>query len=310
MTSLRARAFLGLLRHAHLFMLKLRRPAFDPSARGLEKLRMRAGNPSPLFGKAPKGIRISPCPIGDRTAEWIRPDDLPDRDTGTAPKVMLYFHGGMYVCGSPRGHRNHVAKFVKGSGCPALVVDYCLAPEFPFPAGLEDALATYSHLLETVPPSKIVFIGDSAGGGLCLAALLAARDQGLPLPAGAVAISPWTDLTLSGGSHITNRHKCLSPIGCAEACSRFYAADTSPEHPLISPLFGDLSGLPPMRLYAGSDEILLDDAVLFYEKAKKSGDDVRLTIGQGLFHCYPVCAPIFPEAVAAMAEICGFIREG
>ena len=212
------------------------------------------------------------------------------------------------MCGSPKGHRNHVAKFVKGSGCPALVIDYRLAPESPFPAGLEDALAAYEYLLAKVPASKVIFLGDSAGGGLCLAALLAARKRGLPLPAGAVAISPWTDLTLSGASYTTNKHKCLSPLGCAEACSQFYAADTPLDDPLISPFYGDLAGLPPIRLYAGSDEILLDDAVSFYEKAQKNGVDIGLTVGKGLFHCYPVCAPIFPEAVAAMAEICTFIK--
>lgn len=303
--SIRARAFLALLRHAHLFTLKSKRPHFDASSKGLARLRQRTENPGPLFGKVSRDISIFPQDIAGRTAEWVRPAGIGK----TVCRTILYFHGGMYVCGSPKGHRSHVAKFVKGSGCPALVVDYRLAPEFPFPAGLDDILAAYAYLLELMPASDVVFVGDSAGAGLCLSALLALKENGLPLPAGAVAISPWTDLTLAGKSYTSNRHRCLSPIGCAEACSRFYAGENRPDHPLISPLFGDLSGLPPIRLFAGSDEILLDDASSFYDKAQQAGVDIQLTVGEALFHCWPVCAPLFPEAVSAMADICTFVRE-
>ena len=146
-TSIRARAFLALLRHAHLFTLKPGRPPFDPSPGGLARFRQRVENPGPLFGKVPKGITITPRVIAGRTAEWVHSTG----DDGPGPKTMLYFHGGMYVCGSPKGHRTHVAKFVRGSGCPALVIDYRLAPEFPFPAGLNDALAAYAYLLESRP---------------------------------------------------------------------------------------------------------------------------------------------------------------
>lgn len=302
MLSYKARMFLFLIKHAHWFQLQLKRKPFDASPEGIAKFRKRVDNPSGLFGKMPKGIVVEPIQIDNLDAEWMRPEGI------TTKKNILYFHGGMYVCGSPKGHRSHVAKFVKGSKANALVFDYRLAPEHPFPAGLNDAVSAYNYLLDQgVSPQSIVFVGDSAGGGLCLAALLALKEKGLPLPAGAVALSPWTDLTLSGASHQINEAVCLSPIGCAQACSRFYAGEQDSSNPLISPLFGDLSGLPPIRIYVGSDEILLDDSVRYAEKAEQSGVDIHLTVGDGLFHCYPVCAPAFPEATQAMEEILDFI---
>ena len=303
MPSFRARFFLFVLQHAQLLRFQLKRKPFDGSPEGLEKLRKQAGSPSGLFGKVPKNVDIETIMINGRTAEWIQPQNL------SSGKTILYFHGGMYVCGSPQGHRNHVAKFVLGSGAPALVFDYRLAPEHPFPAGLNDAIAAYKYLLESVDPSNIVFVGDSAGGGLCLATLLAIKDEKMPLPKGAVAMSPWTDLKRTGKSYEENEQTCLSPIGCAETCSQFYAGNEALDNPLVSPLYGDLSGLPPIRLYVGSAEILLDDSKSFARKAKGVGVDVQLTIGDGLFHCYPVCAPIFPEATEAMKKICQFVRE-
>jgi acetyl esterase/lipase len=156
--------------------------------------------------------------------------------------------------------------------------------------------------------SNIVFAGDSAGGGLCLATLLALRDKGIPLPAAAVALSPWTDLRCTGASYRRNAGKCLSPNGTWTAFSSHYVGDHDPALPWISPLYGDLRGLPPLLIYAGGDEILLDDSVRFAEKAQDAGVDVALRVGKGLFHCYPVCAPLFPEATRAMNEICGFIK--
>ena len=303
MLSFRARFFLFVLRHAHLLRFQLKRKPFDASPEGLEKLRKRAGSPSGLFGKVPKNVDIETVAIGGRTAEWIRTQNL------SAGKTILYFHGGIYVCGSHQGHRNHVAKFVLGSGAQALVFDYRLAPEHPFPAGLNDAVAAYKYLLESIDPLNIVFVGDSAGGGLCLATLLASKDEKLPLPAGAVAMSPWVDLKRTGKSYVENEQTCLSPIGSAEICSQFYAGDEALDNPLVSPLYGELSGLPPIRLFAGSTEILLDDSKSFARKAKEAGVNIELTIGDGLFHCYPVCAPIFPEATQALKEICQFVRE-
>jgi epsilon-lactone hydrolase len=164
-------------------------------------------------------------------------------------------------------------------------------------------------LAQETSPANIVFAGDSAGGGLCLAALLAIREQGLPLPAAAVALSPWTDLKCTGESYHSNARKCLSPMGTWTAFSQHYIGDRDPCLPWISPLYGDLQALPPMLIYVGGDEILLDDSLRFAEKAKAAGVNVTLRVGKGLFHCYPVCAPLFPEATEAMDEICAFIKK-
>jgi acetyl esterase/lipase len=153
----------------------------------------------------------------------------------------------------------------------------------------------------------MVFVGDSAGGGLCLASLLALKDQGEPLPAAAVAYSPVTDFLCTGKSYQTNLKKCLAPAGSAQAFGRHYAGGHDPGLPYISPLYGELEGLPPLLLYAGEYETLLDDAVRFAEKAQKAGVDITLRVGEGMFHCYPACAPLFPEATDAMEDICSFI---
>jgi monoterpene epsilon-lactone hydrolase len=228
---------------------------------------------------------------------------------GKKDKVIFFVHGGGYVSGSCADHRIHVAKFVKGTGIGALLYEYRLAPEHPYPAALDDSVKAYSWLLaQGVSPTDIACTGDSAGGGLCLALLLALKDRGIPLPAAAVALSPWTDLTCSGESLIFNAKKCLAPEGTATAFSKHYVGPNDPRLPWISPLYGDLRGLPPLLIYVGSDETLLSDSTRFADRAKNSGVDVRLNIGEGLFHCYPVCAPLFPEATRAMEDICGFIK--
>jgi monoterpene epsilon-lactone hydrolase len=237
-------------------------------------------------------------------AEYVMPQNK------AKERIILYFHGGMYICGSPRGHRIHVAKFAVGSNTGALVFDYRLAPEHPFPAAVEDALSAYNTLLkEGFMPENISFAGDSAGGGLCLATLLAIKEKGLPLPAKAAVLSPWTDLALTGESYITNEKSCLSPHGSARNCSRFYAGNNDPKTPLISPLYGDLKGLPPICIYAGEKEILRDDSISFAEKAAKAGVDISLTVEKGMCHCYPAFSPLFPEAKNAMDEICKFLKE-
>jgi monoterpene epsilon-lactone hydrolase len=163
-------------------------------------------------------------------------------------------------------------------------------------------------LAQGVSSCNIVFVGDSAGGGLALATLLALRDKGIPLPGAAVALSPWTDLRCTGESYRSNARKCLAPEGTWTAFSKHYVGDHDPGAPLVSPLHGDLHGLPPMLIVAGGDEILRDDATGFADKARAAGVDVTLRVGKGMFHCYPVCAPLFPEATRAMGEICAFIN--
>jgi monoterpene epsilon-lactone hydrolase len=305
MPSWQSRLFLFLLRYRRLLRFRLKRKPEITWSTSIPELRAKTAKAGRLFGKLPEGIEISATAIGDMYAEWVLPSGA------SKDKAILYFHGGGYVIGSPQGHRTHVAKFVTGTSTGALVFDYRLAPEHPFPAAIDDAVAAYRYLLaEGVKPSQIAFAGDSAGGGLCLATLLATKDKNLPLPAAAVALSPWTDLACTGES-LTIRDKAdlLSWTESWTVFSHYYIADSDHRNPWASPLYGDLSGLPPILIYVGENEVLFDDSRRFAEKAKAAGVDITLRVGRGLFHCYPVCAPLFPEATQAMAEICEFIKK-
>ena len=305
MPSLRSRLLLFTMRNRHLFRFRLKKETIDWSTNeSIFRFRAQCEEGARQFGKVPAGIEVIPVMINDAPAEWIVPSGA------TKDKVIFFVHGGGYVSGSCSDHRVHVSKFVKGANVGALLFEYRLAPEHTFPAALDDSVKAYQWLLaQGVSASNIVSAGDSAGGGLCLAMLLALRDKGIVLPAAVVALSPWTDLKCTGESYRTNAGKCLSPAGTWTAFSKHYVGDHDPGLPWISPLYGDLHGLPPLLIYAGGDEILLDDSVRFAEKAKDAGVDVTLRVGKGLFHCYPVCAPLFPEATQAMNEICSFINK-
>lgn len=303
MPSLQSHLFLFVLRNSHLLRFKLKKETAVDWETSLPEVRRSAEKTAKMLGRLPKGIEAYPVAIDGLLAEWIQPAQT------VKDKVILYFHGGGYVLGSIQAHRGIVSKFVKGSGAAALLFDYRLAPEHPFPAALDDALAAYRWLLaEGISPSKIVFAGDSAGGGLCLATLIAIRDQGIPLPAAAVTLSPWTDVKNTGESLRTNAKVCLAPTDSWIACSKHYAGSNDPGLPYISPLYGDLRGLPPILIYVGGYETLLSDSTRFAKKAKSAGVEVTLKVGEGMFHCYPACSPLFPEARQAMNEICVFIQ--
>lgn len=304
MPSLRGRLFKFLLQNRHIFRLQLKKEIIDwYQYEAICKFRQEVEAGAGKFGKLPPGVEVSPVKIDELYAEWIVPGKA------AKDKIILYFHGGGYVSGTCNSHRAITAKFVQGSQIGALLFEYRLAPEHPYPAAVEDALAVYRWLLDQgIAPADIIFVGDSAGGGLCLAVLLALRDQGTSLPAAAVAYSPVTDFTCTGNSYRTKAKVCLSPEGMAPALARHYAGAEELDLPYISPLYGDLQGLPPLLIYAGEDETLCDDAIRFAAKAKAAAVDVTLKIGKGMFHCYPAMAPLFPEAAQAMNEICAFIK--
>lgn len=305
MPSLRARLVLWTFRNRHLLRFKPIKKAVDwTRVESIQKFRHDCEKGAVRFGRLQVGIQAVAEQIADMTCEWIIPAGA------ASDRVILFVHGGGYVSGSCSDHRVHVSKFVRGTGIRALLYPYRLAPEHPYPAALEDSLSAYRWLLDQgYHGHNIILAGDSAGGGLCLALLLALRDADIPLPGAAVALSPWTDLACSGSSYRTNAEKCLSPTGCWQAFSRHYCAETDPRTAWISPLYGDLHGLPPLYISVGSDEILRDDSLRFAEKARAAGVDVTLKVGEGLFHCYPVCSPLFPEAVIAMNEIAAFIKD-
>ncbi len=305
MPSLQSRLILWMMQHRHLFKFRLK--AAKPDWTAMESIltfREEAEQGAARFGKVPDGIETTPVTAAGLPAEWIRPEGAA-RD-----RAILYIHGGGYISGSITDHRGVVAKFVNLSRIGALLFEYRLAPEHRFPAAVDDAVAAYGWLLKQgYSPGQIIVAGESAGGGLALATLLALRDQGIALPAAAVAISPWTDLQCTGESYRTNAKVCLSPEGAWTAFADHYAGNQDKNQPLMSPLYGDLRGLPPLLIYTGGAEILRDDAIRFAEKAEAAGVEVVLRVGEGLFHCYPVMAPLFPEATQAMEEICAFIRK-
>lgn len=305
MPSFRSRLFTFALKNRHLLQGRLKPTAAITWETSIPALRKETSKGSGLMGKLPKGFRVTALKIGEMEAVWVLPPQAAKN------RAILYFHGGGYVIGSAQGHLPIAAKFVQASNTSALLFDYRLAPEHPFPAALEDALAAYRFLLaQGVDAAHTVFMGDSAGGGLCLATLLAARDQGLPLPAGGVALSPWTDLKNTGASYETNaRVDTLTWRESQVVFSKYYAAEQDPGQPYVSPLYGDLHGLPPLLVYVGGDELLRDDSTRFVEKAQQAGVDAQLHIGVGLFHCYPACAPAFPEASQALVEIGEFIKK-
>ncbi|MFH1808057.1 MAG: alpha/beta hydrolase [Pseudomonadota bacterium] len=304
MPSLRSRLFVFALRFR--LWLKSRRggPEVITEDTSIAELRARVEKSAGMFGKLAPGFTIEPVDIEGLNAEWLRPP------AAAGDKALLYFHGGGLVVGSARSHRNIVQKFAGACGVPALVFDYGLAPEQPFPRALEDSLRAYRHLLDGgLAPQDIVFMGDSGGGNLCLSILLACQRDGLPLPAAVVALSPWTDLTNSGASYQENLERDhLTWRNSAAVFARYYAGEHALDDPLVSPLHGDLRGLPPLLLFAGSDELMRDDSVRFADKARAAGVDVTLHLGEGLFHCYPACAGLFPEATQALQVIARFVQ--
>ncbi len=307
MQSLQSRILISIIRNWHLLRGHLHREVWDWNT-SIPHFRQECETGSSRM-KLPAEVSVLPLSIEGltgiegRQAEWLAPAD-PLKDV-----AILYTLGGGYVSGSCKDHRAMVAKIAHASQVRTLLFDPRLAPEHPFPAALEDALCAYSWLLaQGFPASNIVIVGESAGGGLCLATLLALRDQGLPLPAASVAMSPWTDLALTGESYRTRLDASIDPPGMSMVCSKYYCAGRDPRSPWISPLYGDLHGLPPLFICAGTNETMLDDSTCFAEKARAAGVDVTLLVGEGMVHCYPLMAPLFPEATAALNEMCAFIR--
>jgi len=255
------------------------------------------------MAKLPPGITARRETIAGMEAEWLQP-------AGADPaKLVLYVHGGGYVSGSCSDHRAIVSKFAATTGFTCLLFEYRLAPEHPYPAALDDTVAVYRWLLQNgFENHRIAWVGESAGGGLVLASLLKIKDLGIPLPVAAVAMSPWTDLTCSGDSYHTRNRYSLAPLDSWFVFSKHYCGDHNPEDPYISPLFGDPAGLPPLLINAGSDDELYDDGAGFARKAAEAGVEVRFTEGRRQVHCYPLLAPMFPEATDAMNEIAGFLK--
>lgn len=312
MSSLKSKLLFFSIRNSHLFKFQFKREVITRET-STAALRKRYEEGAQKFGAIPAGVSVSPVNIAGLPeglfAEWIHPQGGADRP-GPVDRAIFYTHGGGYVTGNCVDHRMHVAKFVQSTGVGALLYDYRLAPEHPFPAAMHDTLTAYRWLLaQGVDPGNIIIVGESAGGGLCLASLIAIRDEGLPLPTAGVALSPWTDLKCTGASYRTNSRRDISALGSWEVWGGYYVGDNDPTHPWISPLYADLHGLPPILIEVGDHEILLDDAVSFASKASAAGVDMTLRVWQGMVHCFPLFVPMFPEATQAWAEVICFIRK-
>ena len=235
--------------------------------------------------------------------EWISTENA-------GSGVILYLHGGGYVIGSINSHREMISRIARAARARALAIEYRLAPEHPFPAAVEDATKAYRWLLkEGIDPDKIVVAGDSAGGGLTVATLLALRDAGDPLPTAAVCISPWTDLEITGETMVTKADvdPMIRPDDAKFGAERYYGK-TDPSHPLISPIKANLSGLPPLLIQVGTSEVLLSDSTRLAERAKAAGVDVTLEEWEEMIHVWHFFAFILPEGQQAIERIGEFVR--
>ena len=254
--------------------------------------------------QAPEGVTCTPVEAGGVSAEWSVAAGVDET------KVVLYVHGGGYVMGSAGSHRDVTGRLSKAAGARVLSLNYRLAPEHPFPAPVDDAVAAYRWLLaQGISPGNIAVAGDSAGGGLAIATLLALRDAGEPLPAAGIGISPWVDMEGTGESMTTRA--AVDPVVQKEGLlgmAKLYLGDADPKNPLAAPLHADLAGLPPLLLQVGDAETLLDDATRLAEKARAAGVDVTLKVWDEMPHVWHLFAPILPEGRQAIDEIGSFFQ--
>jgi len=277
-----------------------------PPTGELDVATKRAGVEAKAGGLKPAiDLQVTAVNAGGVQAEWLVPPDA------LAERVILYFHGGGYNSGSIRSHRSLAAHIAHAAGARCLNVDYRLAPEHPFPAAVEDALASYCWLLANdTTPDQIAVAGDSAGGGLVLSMLVALRDEGQPLPAAGVCLSPWTDLAATGESwHTKDKAELVIDPGALLKSAQLYLNGADPHTPLASPLYADLSGLPPLLIQVGMQEILLSDSTRLAEKAQSAGIDVTLEVWPGLGHEWQLVYKLLPEARRAVEQIGAFVRQ-
>jgi acetyl esterase/lipase len=256
--------------------------------------------------RVPRDVRIETVG-GPARGEWVRANGSLNRN-----RAILYVHGGGYVACRPLTHRTLTIALARACGTPVFAVDYRRAPEDPYPAALDDTLRAYDMLRERgLAPGDIAIAGDSAGGGLALATVLALRERdGAPQPvACAVAFSPWTDLLATGASLVTNARSDDMLVAASVApMAALYAAPEQLQLPLVSPLYGDYQNFPPLLIFASTTEILRDDAVRLAGRARSQGASVTLALESSLPHVWPLFE-MLPEARAAVARTAGFIEQ-
>lgn len=244
-------------------------------------------------------------------AGWPGGEQLTTTHATDAGRVLLYLHGGGFIACSPETHRSLVGSLVQRLGAQAYVPRYRLAPEHPYPAALDDARAAYRYLLDVrgVAPDRLIVAGDSAGGGLALALVMAVRDAGWPLPAAVVTYSPWTDLAVTGASLEENSERCAMFAGeTIRRAARFYVGDADPRAPYLSPLYGNFAGLPPLLMHASTDEVLRDDTIRVADRAREAGVPVELALWARVPHVWQFFAAVLPEARDSLSATAAFVR--
>src|SRR5262249_13925436 len=255
--------------------------------------------------KVADDIGIENVTVAGRAAEWLRAPGV------QAGRAILYLHGGGYVMGSLTTHRSLAGEISRAAQAAVLLIDYRLAPEAPFPAAVEDGVASYRWLLDQgFAPKNLAVAGDSAGGGLAVATLLSARDQGLPMPKAAVPISPWSDMTCSNESYKTRAE--ADPMvgsGGIGGMAKVYLQGEDPKHTHASPDFANLQSLPPLLIHVGRDEVLLDDSIKLDQKAKADGVDSTLEIWEDMIHVWHAFHPMLPEGKQGIERVGAFLRE-
>lgn len=280
-------------------MARLVRPLLHPSVP--VSIQRRLVSKAYLTSTPPRGTRFE-----EVEAEGLAMMRVCHSDTPSG--VVLYFHGGGYILGSPKTHRGITGHLAKTSGTMVIVPDYKMAPENPYPAALDDAETVYRALLdEGHPPASLSLAGDSAGGGLAIALAMRLRDKGLPLPASIVVLSPWTDLS---NAHLYSPE--CEPVlqrRWIDKAARLYCGSEPVSNPYISPVFGDLSGLPPILIQVGSQEILLNDAQRLADAADRDNVEARLEIYNSLWHVFQVHAGQLNRATDALKTAGAFIRQ-
>jgi epsilon-lactone hydrolase len=280
--------------------------AAAPSNDG-EPVEKRREDMDALAGAAPmiEGTVVEPVSAGGVRAEWLRPPG------SVEDAALVYLHGGGYCIGSLVSHKPMAAKIGAAAGLSVLLVDYRLGPEHCFPAAVEDASTVLDWLLEQgFARDRVALAGDSAGGGLTLATLVARRDAGVTLPGAAACLSPWTDLTQGSASMDANEgtDPMLDRARLQNYAEWYLGPDGDPTHPHASPRFADFHGLPPVLLHVAADEVLLDDARLVAEGIEAAGGTVEYRAWPGVFHVWHAVAGLAPEADDAVAEVGAFIR--
>jgi len=265
---------------------------------------MRAGMAAAPPYPEPPDVAWAAVDAGGVPAEWNTPDDSADGRT------IVYYHGGGYGIGSVKSHRGLCSNLARAARARVLSVDYRLAPEHPHPAAVDDAVAAYRWAIANgADPAKTAVGGDSAGGGLTVATLIALRDAGDPLPAAGLCLSPWVDMTCSNAriQEVAPRDPMLSPP-VLEVFAKAYVAGADPKAPTASPIFADLAGLPPLLIQAGTAEVLIGEIEDFAAKAKAAGVDVQLEVWDDMLHVWQTFADMLPEGREALADIGKYVE--